>query len=163
MLIVAQIFFQFFYNCDLDVKGKTLARDLCLQSITRKVSKAQNNDLFCELDMQGLWEAVKDFPKGKVLGEDGILIKVFQALWPDIGKDIKAWILRVLNFRSIDTSYNSNKIVFIPKKNDKFLLINYRPIYHLGPTYKALMKTLSNHLKQHLDSWIPCKQLLVKE
>jgi len=42
--------------------------------------------------MQELWEAIKDLPRGKALGEDGILTKVFQAFWPNMGKDIKAWI-----------------------------------------------------------------------
>jgi hypothetical protein len=86
MLILAQNFFQNLYSCDLEVKGKTLTRDLCLQSITRKVIKAQNNDLLCESDMQELWEAIKDLPKGKALGENGIFTKVFQARWLDVGR-----------------------------------------------------------------------------
>jgi len=80
MFIFAQNFFQNLYSYDLYVKGKTLARDLCLQSITRKVTKAQNNDLLCKLNMQELWEAIKDLPRGKALGEDGILTKVFQTI-----------------------------------------------------------------------------------
>jgi len=43
--------------------------------------------------MQELWEAIKNLPKGKAPGEDGILIEVFQTLWSIIGEDIKAWIL----------------------------------------------------------------------
>ncbi len=80
MLIFAQNIFQNLYSYDLDVKGKTLATDLCLQNITRKVTKAQNNDQLCKLNMQELWEAIKDLPKGKALGEDGILTKVFQTI-----------------------------------------------------------------------------------
>jgi len=104
--------------------------------------------------MQELWEAIKNLPKGKAPGEDGILTEVFQTLWSIIGEDIKAWILEVLESRSIDTSLNSSKIVRIPKKGDKFLLTNYCPISFLGTPYKILVKTLTNRLKQHLDSWI---------
>jgi hypothetical protein len=104
--------------------------------------------------MQELWEAIKNLPKGKTPREDGILTKVFQTLWSIIRDGIKAWILEFLESRSIDTSLNSSKIVLIPKKGDRFLLTNYCLISFLGTPYKILIKTLTNRLKQHLDSWI---------
>jgi hypothetical protein len=79
--------------------------------------------------------------------EDGIPTEVFQALWPVIGEDIKAWILEVFEYGSIDTSFNSSKIVLIPKTGDRFLLTNYCPIYFLGTPYKILAKTLANRFK----------------
>ncbi len=83
--------------------------------------------------------------------EDGIPTEVFQALWPVIREDIKAWVLEFFKSRSIDTSFNSSKIVFTPKKGDRFLLINYCPIYFLDTPYKILAKTLANRFADLLS------------
>ncbi|XP_074300865.1 uncharacterized protein LOC141632198 [Silene latifolia] len=90
--------------------------------------------------------------ESKLLGPDGIIPKVFQMFWPQIGQLVTLALLRFLNSGVILKEWNNTHIILIPKVEKPELISQYPPINLCNVIYRLASKCLANRLKLVISS-----------
>lgn len=97
-------------------------------------------------------------PSNKAPGPDGLTAEVFRSCWDFIKEDFMELICEFWLSGVLPEMIKEGLIRLIPKKADKKLLKNWRPLTMLNTTYKILAKLLANRLKKVLPTLISRQQ-----
>lgn len=91
---------------------------------------------------------VRDMAKGKAPRYDGILVEIFQQLWPTLGDDFHRMILRGIKEKGFHEGVTRGSVSLIPKEGELREINHWWPITLLTIIYKIFAKTLQVVLNQ---------------
>ena len=113
-----------------------------------KVRISQDQQRFCdkEIELTELEEGMKKLPIGKLPGLDGLPVKFYHKMWPNIKLDFLEMVKEVQNTNNLSDSQRKGVIRLIFKKEDRSDLKFYRPISLLNADVKIITKTLALRL-----------------
>ncbi|KAL3695955.1 hypothetical protein R1sor_010031 [Riccia sorocarpa] len=129
-----------------------------LQKIDRRLTLEQNITLGEVPSEEYIEEIVRELPKDKSPGFDGVTAEVLVAGWDFMGPDCFNMVRKVWRSSMLLSKDNRGIIKLIPKADALFLLKNWRPITLLTTTYKILAKILARRLKNMLPDIIDQQQ-----
>lgn len=112
------------------------------QHLTPEAAEA----LAAEFSDYDIIKAIKDLPKNKVPGPDGIPAELYQAYPEKILPYVRELIHQVFTKNDPPPDLTASITTLIHKKGDKENPANYRPISLLNTDYKILAKLLANRL-----------------
>jgi hypothetical protein len=118
-----------------------------------------DNNLALHLDShiteEEIFESVKNLPKGKTPGSDGLSPEFYVHFWPVLKGPFMMMLNDVFINERLTIDQRRGIISLIPKQDKDLKLIkNWRPISILNTDYKIITKTLSNRLKPILPDLI---------
>jgi len=111
--------------------------------------------------------AIFDMGAFKAPRPDGYQALFFQRYWDITGGQVIHTVLNVLEGRTFPESLNDTFLVSIPKVENPQSMTQQRPIGLCNVSYKAITKSIANHLKQVLpkliaptqSSFVPGRQI----
>lgn len=117
-----------------------------------------------ELKIEGLDLAIKQMPKGKSPGLDGLTVEFYTFFWNDIRELLYNAFLECISTGHLSSTMKQGVITLIPKSNkDKLSLNNWGPITLLCNDYKLLAHVYSNRLDMGLNNLVDeCQSAFVK-
>lgn len=100
-----------------------------------------------EITEEELFSTLKEMPKNKTPGEDGLPAEFYIVFWVDI----KSLLLKSYRFsfekESLSLTQKRGVLSLLPKKSDPLQLKNWRPISLLNLDYKLIAKLLAARIK----------------
>ena len=118
-----------------------------IDTMEPKVSVEMNQNLIKQFIKEEVEVALKQMHPTKSLGSDGMSAVLYQKFWDIVGNDVVNMVLKVLNFDMSMADINKTYITLVPKNNNPFRMIEFRPISLSNVIYKLIAKVLANHLK----------------
>jgi hypothetical protein len=120
---------------------------------TRAVSEAPTNPkikLRQDVTIEKVTETLKNLPKGKVLGSDGIPNEVLKALNPEIAEGLTRAISGAFASGTLPDQYKKSVTIVIRKKSKKDYSLpgNYRLIALKNTLVKVVKKILATRLSR---------------
>lgn len=108
-----------------------------------------------DLTYQELYKAVREMPKGRAPGEDGLTAEVWEVIFPIVGHRF----LQMINMAKERESFSPgflNALLTLIKKDGatEGSMKGFRPLSLMNLDYKLLSKTLGNRLKLVMDKVI---------
>ncbi|CAI5976625.1 unnamed protein product [Closterium sp. NIES-65] len=111
--------------------------------------------------------AIRQLPKGKAPGLDGLPKEIFEENWDLLGPHFFAFTKDFEKSATLPSSLTTAVTILLHKKGDKARLENYRPITLLSAAYKIVAKVLANRIKkvlplvisEHQFGFIPGRKL----
>lgn len=117
---------------------------------TDNLKTLNKNDQKClegKLTIEECEEALKNMKNNKSPGSDGLPVEFYKTFW----NDIKSILIESLNYAyevgELSPTQKRGILTLLFKKNDKYLLKNWRPISLLNTDYKILARVLADRLK----------------
>jgi hypothetical protein len=117
-----------------------------LENIEEVVTPNQRDALPTTPTMEELETIVKLLATNKAPESDGLTIEVTCACWSCIGQDILKLIISFWNSEQLYPELLQGIIRLLPKKLDKILIKDWRPLTLLQITYKIIAKLLAERL-----------------
>ena len=135
-------YFQQLYQKDPAIKFR-------LQDIPgRKLDVTQKILLESELTLEEISDAIKEMPRNKTGGPDGLPVDFYKVFWIKIKEILLQVYHKCKDNKLMFSSARQGTISLIPKKGkNRLLLKNWRPIMLLNVDYKILSKAMANRLK----------------
>ncbi|CAI5457408.1 unnamed protein product [Closterium sp. Yama58-4] len=99
-------------------------------------------------------KAIKELPRGKAPGADGLLKELLQDNWDLLGEVVMDFMRDFEASAKLPESFSTAVTILLHKKGEKTDLGNYRPITLLGAVYKIIAKLLANRMKKELPQVI---------
>ena len=116
----------------------------------KEISPEDKIELEREISESDLLKVVKNLPRNKTPGEDGLPGEFYKVFWIDI----KHFLLRSIEYSFINEELSITQrrgvLSLIPKKTNPMKLKNWRPISLLNQDYKILAKILADRIKKCL-------------
>ncbi|CAI5929535.1 unnamed protein product [Closterium sp. NIES-65] len=111
--------------------------------------------------------AIKQLPKGKAPGLDGLPKEFIEENWDMLGRPFLRFIKEFEASAALPSQMTTAVTILLHKKGDKGKLENYRPITLLSAAYKIVAKVLANRIKkvlpmvisEHQYGFIPGRKL----
>ena len=104
--------------------------------------------------MEGI---VKNLPKNKSPGLDGLPAEFYQQYWHIIGKEVHKIISEGLDNGELTTSQKRMAITLLYKKGERKEIKNWRPLQKINTDRKIGSKVLSNRFKKNTDKIDKCR------
>ena len=89
---------------------------------------------------------VKNLPKNKSPGEDGLPSEFYKVFWVDIKSSLMKSYEHSFTNNELSITQKRGLLSLIPKKSDPLNLKNWRPISLLNQDYKILAKMIANRI-----------------
>eukprot|EP00061_Rhincodon_typus_P018361 g47510.t1 len=129
------------------------------QSILSPITEVFDDRTWEKLDqpisLDELTKALESFEKNKTLGSDGLLAKLYSALWDLIDQDLLEVYDSILQAGTICESMRKGIITLMYKQEgEREEIRNLRPISLLNVNYKVLSKVIANQVRSVLGSVI---------
>lgn len=122
---------------------------------TNLVVDSHMNDFLCvPFTAEEVHKALFDMHPSKAPGPDGFTAFFYQKLWPEIGEEITAAALSILNDHGEVSKWNYTLIILIPKIKVPLSLKDYIPISLCSTTYKIVSRAITNRFSHVLDKVI---------
>jgi len=120
-----------------------------------KVNCEQKRELVNPITENEIWNIIKNSPKNKSPGTDGLTNEFYQKFWPHIKNYVMKAYNNALDTGQLSINQKQGIISVIPKGNkDITKLKNWRPITLLNQDYKYLAKCLADRCKHILPTII---------
>ena len=120
-----------------------------------KLDATQKIILDSKLTLEEISNALRQMPKGKCPGPDGIPADFYKVFWGQLKKTLLEVFLACKQKMLVFDSARQGIISLIPKKGkDQDYLRNWRPITLLNTDYKILSKAIANRIKLILTDLI---------
>jgi exonuclease III len=116
-----------------------------------KLSEAEKNALEAPLLISELDKAVTEANKKSAPGLDGLPMSFIAKFWHRLRLPLFRYSEVCFNKGILTPTFRSACVRLIPKKGNKKLLKNWRPISLLSNLYKVLSRALNNRLKTTID------------
>ena len=124
---------------------KEHAQDWLLSKLPRKLSKKAAEKLDRPVSDKEIRAAMKDSPKGKAPGMDGMPIEVYRIL-PGIEHGVLDMWDAAVDKGALPNMTKMGKLIILHKKKDREDLSNYRPLTLMNSDYKIIAKALASRL-----------------
>ena len=111
-----------------------------------KVSVEMNQDLIKQFTKEEVDVALKQMHPTKAPDQDGMFAVFYHNFWDIVGNDVVNMVLNVLNSDRSMADINKTYITLVPKINNPFRMMEFRPISLSNVTYKLIAKVLTNRL-----------------
>ena len=137
------------YYADLYTSTKIADSTEFINSLqnTNKVKESDKIELNKEISEKEILQVIKNLPKNKSPGEDGLPSEFYKVFW----LDIKHYLMESFNYSFINEELSITQrrgiITLIPKKSDPLKLKNWRPISLLNQDYKIIAKLIADRIK----------------
>ncbi|KAL3677867.1 hypothetical protein R1sor_020823 [Riccia sorocarpa] len=120
-------------------------------SLINKFVTAGENDLLINLpDQTEIDQTVKDLPKDKALGEDGVTAEILQYTWEWTSEPCSKFLSAVWEEKRCGNNNKAAVVKLLPKNEHKEQLKIWRLISLLSLTYKLIRRILAKRLKKIL-------------
>jgi hypothetical protein len=146
------------YSHTLFTTSNSQHMEQVLESVKRRVTPDINYQLCLPFSGLEVYQAVFQMHPSKSSGPDDMSCFFFQTFWHNVGEDVIAAVLSVLNSGYFFQKINFTYIVLIPKIPNPRTVADFRPISLCNVVYKIISKVLANRLKGHLDTIISYSQ-----
>lgn len=118
--------------------------DPCLNYLVTCISNDMNNSLVAQLTNVEVKEALFHMNPLEAPRPDGYPACFYQHNWQIMGKDIRQFVLHILNRRRSLSSINLIFITLIPKAKNLLKVGDFRCISMCNVIYKIIVKVLAN-------------------
>ncbi|KAH9790374.1 reverse transcriptase domain-containing protein [Citrus sinensis] len=129
-----------------------------VSSVMTSITAKQNQILLAPFTDADVKEALFNMHPDKSPGPDGMNPAFYKNFWHIVGADVSAACLYFIANKQFPLDLNKTLIVLIPKKAQREVLADMRPIALCNVLYKIIAKMLANRLKLVLDSVISDSQ-----
>nr|XP_027067853.1 uncharacterized protein LOC113693523 [Coffea arabica] len=129
-----------------------------LEAIPPLVTPDQNAQLFQEITLEEVWQAVFELDGQSAAGCDGFSGNFYKRCWDIIAQDVLQTALEFMCDVPIPKGIVSTLILLLPKKEAPHSFANFRPISLCNFINKVFTKILSNCLKVVLPTIISLEQ-----
>ncbi|CAI5474483.1 unnamed protein product [Closterium sp. Yama58-4] len=99
-------------------------------------------------------QAMKELPRGKAPGADGLPKELLEDNWDLLGESVMAFMQEFEKTAVLPSSASTTVTILLHKKGERSDLGNYRPITLLSAIYKIVAKLLTNRMKKVLPQVI---------
>ncbi|KAL3690932.1 hypothetical protein R1sor_004583 [Riccia sorocarpa] len=151
-------FYKELYTEEVETEECRTKREQILRLVDRGFTEEQNRRLEAEPDKELITEIVRDLPKEKSPGLDGVTAEILVLGWEFMQQDCFWMVGEVWRRKSLWGKDRKGVIKLIPKNKRKHLLQNWRPITLLTTTYKIIAKIFARRLKEMLPALIDEQQ-----
>ncbi|CAI5482443.1 unnamed protein product [Closterium sp. Yama58-4] len=103
-------------------------------------------------------QAMKELPRGKAPGADGLPKELFEDNWDLLGESVMDFMREFEKSATLPRSTSTAVTILLHKKGDRTNMGNYRPITLLSAIYKIVAKLLANRMKKVLSQVISGNQ-----
>lgn len=125
-----------------------------LAVIQRSITN-EGNESMLELPTNNeIEQMVKDLPKGKSLGTDGVIAEVLQKFWPIMKPACVALVHAYWNNWKLTSRVAVGIIKLIPKNLEVLLLLKWQPLMMLTLTEKLCAKILVGRMKEPTNKMV---------
>ena len=111
-----------------------------------------------QITVEELTTALSMLKNGKAVGEDSISSDFLKLCKQKTLQFICDLFNDIIKNEEIPDDWLVSTIILIPKKGDKSLIENYRPISKTSHLYKLFMKIIQNRIKDNLEKYQPPNQ-----
>ncbi|KAL3687609.1 hypothetical protein R1sor_013918 [Riccia sorocarpa] len=133
-------------------------REETLAKLETKVPLELNQRLKAIPDLQEIEQRVHALASEKAPGLEGITAEVLRVRWHTIKLDYLTVIQEFWKDERLTTKAKKGVMKLLPKNDEYWLLINWRPITLLGITYKLVSKIIAERLKPFMSSLVRQQQ-----
>ena len=149
----------FYKNIYCNIPNKTLSLNEFLPDYVidqpeiqaRKLNEQDYNEFNTPITLRELTEALKQTKNNTSPGIDGYTYAALKLLWPLVGPCIAQGFESMVEQGIFYPSLRTASIKLIPKKGDKRLINNWRPISLISNITKVYTKAFCNRLKKIID------------
>ena len=134
-------------HCDVDSAAELLEG-------LPQLSPEERDLLNSDITLEELTMAVSQMASGKAPGMDGLPSDFLKHFWGVLGRDILDIVKECFKKGTLPTSCRRTVLSLLPKKGDRSLLKNWRPVALLCTDYKILSNVLSNRLRTYIEQLI---------
>ena len=117
-----------------------------LNKLERRLTSAQAQRCEGPLTLDECYAALKDMPRNKTPGLDGLPAEFYLSFWDLLGNDLVDVLNSCYDTRSLSKTQRAGIITLLYKKDDKLDVKNWRPITLMCVDYKILSKSLANRV-----------------
>ena len=128
------------------------------RNINVRLTQTEGHDLGLPLDKDFLFEALCDLPNNKSPGEDSLTKEFFVFFWNEIFPFYAKCIYESKAQKELCESQKRGLIKLAYKKNERFLLKNFRPISLLNVDLKIITRALAKRLSKVIGNIISNNQ-----
>ncbi|KAL3684103.1 hypothetical protein R1sor_002125 [Riccia sorocarpa] len=146
------------YSADEEGGAIEEQRREILHLMNKRFTAEQNATIREVPDDALIEDTVKNLPRDKSPGIDGVVAEILRLGWQFMKQDCIKMVTRVWQSKKLLARDNRGVIKLIPKTKDLFWLRNWRPITLLTVTYKIIAKILATRLKAMVPGLVDRQQ-----
>ena len=138
--------------CDIEAKDSFI--DLIFTPIS-----SENYEL-CKkpISLENLHSALSKMDSNKSPGSDGLTVEFYRFFFEEIGPEFLKVCEAIFENQCLPVSMTQGVITLVPKKGDRSVLKNWRPISLLNIDYKIISKALADRLSKVMATVISSDQ-----
>ncbi|KAL3675966.1 hypothetical protein R1sor_025914 [Riccia sorocarpa] len=151
-------FYKDLYNAEEESDEMLEKRRMVVGRIEKRLTVEQNTTLEAIPSVELINRIVKEMPKEKSPGIDGVMVEILRIGWEFMEEDCVQMVRSFWDKKKLIGKDGRGVIKLIPKNERKHLLQNWRPITLLTMTYKIVAKIIAIRLKDMLPGIIDTQQ-----
>uniref|UniRef100_A0A803P9U4 Reverse transcriptase domain-containing protein n=1 Tax=Cannabis sativa TaxID=3483 RepID=A0A803P9U4_CANSA len=132
--------------------------DVLNQCVPNRISSQDNDMLMEDFTKEYVKEALDQIHPLKAPGKDGLPGLFYHNHWEEVGHEVIATCLEVLNNKMDCSCLNDTLLCLIPKIKDPTKVSDYRPLSLCNVIYKVISKCLANRMKLSMEKVISKNQ-----
>lgn len=141
-------FYSTLYRSNLEVTNNYLDRQNVLKLIQKTITEEYNESMLELPSEDEIKRMVRDLPKEKSPGIDGVTAEVLQQFWPVMKPVCIALVHAYWIDGRLTSKASAGVIKLIPKNMEILLLLNWRPLTMLTLIEKLCAKILASCMKE---------------
>ena len=140
--------------CDLGVQ------DSFIDFISTSISDGDFELSLCKqpVSLDNLHAALSKMDSNKSPGSDGLTVEFYKFFFGEIGPELLKVVEAIFENHCLPVSMTQGVITLVPKKGDRSVLRNWRPISLLNIDYKIISKALADKLSKVMSTVISSDQ-----
>jgi hypothetical protein len=142
-------------DCITTFLGETAHKNVVQNS---KLTEEERTDLDMPITLLELEQSINSANMKSAPGPDGITNPFIKHFWNLFRVPLLKYANACFESGSLTDSFRRARIRLIPKKGNKKLLKNWRPISLLNCFYKIISRVISTRLKKYMDKLTPTAQ-----